>query len=195
MNRRGRPFKRESGVARKTRINEVLKALKDGTSDRADLAAKYNVSLSQISKDVAEAMQMIERSMLDSAEKYRALQVARHEDYYEAVTEEFNNARDASAPAAVVSLLANTALKVLDQENKLLSLYTQKFEVEQRTTHRIEMPVDKAAEMLAQIEAMGFLNPPPPPPPAESTAPATIDGSYREVTEDAPSEASAAARP
>jgi hypothetical protein len=176
MNRRGRPFKRETGVARKTRINEVMKALKDGTSDRADLAAQYHVSLSQINKDVAEAMSLIERSLLDSAEQYRALQIARHEDYYEALTEEFTAARTAAAPAATVALLANTALKVLDQENKLLSLYTQKFEVEQHTTHSFQLPVEQAAEMMALIESQGFLNAPAPPPP-----PNAIDGDYREV--------------
>jgi hypothetical protein len=174
-------------VARKTRINEVMKALKDGTSDRADLAARYHVSVSQINKDVAEAMRLIERSMLDSAEKYRALQVARHEEYYAAITEEFTNARQAAAPAATIALLANTAMKVADQENKLLALYTQKFEVNQQTTHRLELPAEQAAEMLAQIEALGFLNPPQPAlPPASAPEGAAIEGEYQEVPAETP---------
>jgi hypothetical protein len=119
-------------------------------------------------------MSLIERSLLDSAEQYRALQIARHEDYYEALTEEFTAARTAAAPAATVALLANTALKVLDQENKLLSLYTQKFEVEQHTTHSFQLPVEQAAEMMALIESQGFLNAParrrPPTPSTATTA-------------------------
>jgi hypothetical protein len=183
MNRRGRPFRseRENGVARKTRINEVMKALKDGTSDRADLAAKFNVSLSQINKDVAEAMQLIEKSMLDSAEKYRALQLARHEDYLESITEEYNAARNAAAPAATIALLANTGLKILDQENKMLGLYTQKFEVQQSTQLEFKLPVDQAAQMMALMEQQGLL-------PAARPSPPALEGQYREIPAEAPAE-------
>jgi hypothetical protein len=169
MNKRGRPFKSANRIARAVRLNEILKDLTDGKSSIADLSKKYGVSHRQISADVDEIMTNLMTSTAKSAETFRALQLARHEDYLKKMNTELDAAIAAQAPASVITLYANTGLKILDQENKLASLYTTKFEVKQETEVTYTLPANQAAEMLAILEAQGLLPSP------------SVEGEYREI--------------
>lgn len=151
-------------------ISETLKLFKQGITSSQAIGEKLGISPFRADRVKRATYEYLREEVQLDAEQYRAYEYSKLLQLEQTLQEQLDGGIAANTLNVTnITNLVNAISALSEKRSKLMGLYTQKIEVEQRKTVDIEITAIKAGEILALMEASGAL------------ADSAIEGSYAEL--------------